>query len=89
MQCGGNYFEALGMKGSQTRSCVRSSLIVASDKSTDRLVGRHIHMKLVAIDFETADYAADSACALGIVLIENGKIRKKVFPIHTAVVGAR
>jgi DNA polymerase-3 subunit epsilon len=34
-------------------------------------------MKLVAIDFETADYAADSACALGIVVIENGKIAKK------------
>ena len=34
-------------------------------------------MKLVAIDFETADYAPDSACALGIVSIENGKIKKK------------
>jgi DNA polymerase-3 subunit epsilon len=31
-------------------------------------------MKLVAIDFETADYGADSACALGIVKIENGSI---------------
>jgi DNA polymerase-3 subunit epsilon len=34
-------------------------------------------MKLVAIDFETADYAADSACALGIVSIENGKIARR------------
>ena len=34
-------------------------------------------MKLVAIDFETADYAPDSACALGIVSIENGKITKE------------
>ncbi len=34
-------------------------------------------MKLVAIDFETANYAANSACALGIVSIENGKITKK------------
>jgi DNA polymerase III subunit epsilon len=34
-------------------------------------------MKLVAIDFETADYQPDSACALGVVLIENGKITKK------------
>jgi DNA polymerase III subunit epsilon len=33
-------------------------------------------MKLVAIDFETADYQPDSACALGVVLIENGKITK-------------
>jgi len=34
-------------------------------------------VKLVAIDFETADYGADSACALGIVSIENGKVKKK------------
>jgi DNA polymerase-3 subunit epsilon len=33
-------------------------------------------MKIVAIDFETADYGADSACALGIVSIENGEIVK-------------
>ncbi len=31
-------------------------------------------MKIVAIDFETADFGADSACALGIVSIENGRI---------------
>lgn len=34
-------------------------------------------MKLVAIDFETADCSADSACAIGIVSIENGKITNK------------
>ena len=34
-------------------------------------------MKLVAIDFETADYGADSACALGIVTIENGRVTHK------------
>ncbi len=33
-------------------------------------------MKIVALDFETADYRADSACALGIVTIENGQIVK-------------
>jgi DNA polymerase-3 subunit epsilon len=33
-------------------------------------------VKLVAIDFETADYGADSACALGIVKIENGNVTK-------------
>jgi DNA polymerase III subunit epsilon len=33
-------------------------------------------LKLVAIDFETADYGADSACALGIVKIENGSVTK-------------
>lgn len=36
-------------------------------------------MKLVAIDFETADYGADSACALGIVAIESEKITRKGF----------
>jgi hypothetical protein len=34
-------------------------------------------MKLVALDFETADRSADSACAIGIVSIEKGKITKK------------
>ena len=33
-------------------------------------------MKIVALDFETADYRADSACALGIVTIEDGQIVK-------------
>jgi DNA polymerase-3 subunit epsilon len=33
-------------------------------------------MKIVAIDFETADFGADSACALGIVSIEDGIIAK-------------
>ena len=36
-------------------------------------------MKLVAIDFETADRSADSACAIGIVSIEKGKIAKKAY----------
>lgn len=31
-------------------------------------------MKIVAIDFETADYGPESACALGMVSIENGHI---------------
>jgi DNA polymerase-3 subunit epsilon len=33
-------------------------------------------MKIVAIDFETADFGADSACALGIVSIEDGQITR-------------
>ena len=36
-----------------------------------------IAMKLVAIDFETADCSADSACAIGMVSIKKGKITKK------------
>lgn len=31
-------------------------------------------MDFVAIDFETADYGADSACAVGLVRVSNGKI---------------
>ena len=31
-------------------------------------------MRILAIDFETADQGADSACAIGAVLIEDGKI---------------
>ena len=31
----------------------------------------------VAIDFETADYQRDSACAIGAVLVENGRIAKR------------
>jgi hypothetical protein len=42
-------------------------------------------MKLVAIDFETADQSADSPCAIGIVSIEKGKITKKGYRLirHT------
>jgi DNA polymerase III subunit epsilon len=38
-------------------------------------------MKLVAIDFETADCCADSACAIGIVSIKNGKISQKGYQL--------
>ena len=34
-------------------------------------------MKIFVIDFETADYEADSACALGMVTIESGKITER------------
>jgi DNA polymerase-3 subunit epsilon len=34
-------------------------------------------MKFLAIDFETADYGRDSACALGLVRVEEGKITKR------------
>ena len=32
------------------------------------------HVKFLAIDFETADYGPDSACAVGLVRVENGAI---------------
>ena len=32
------------------------------------------HTPLVAIDFETADYGADSACAVGLARVENGRV---------------
>lgn len=33
----------------------------------------------VAIDFETADYWRDSACAVGAVLVENGRIAERCY----------
>jgi len=42
-------------------------------------------MKLVAIDFETADRWADSACAIGIVSIEKGKITSLIAPPSRAL----
>ncbi|MGE5314027.1 MAG: 3'-5' exonuclease [Acidobacteriota bacterium] len=33
-------------------------------------------MKILALDFETADYQADSACALGLAMIEDGTITR-------------
>jgi DNA polymerase III subunit epsilon len=35
--------------------------------------------RLAAIDFETADYGRDSACALAVVIGEKGKIVKKAY----------
>jgi len=37
--------------------------------------------RFAAIDFETADYGRDSACALGIVVVENGKVVKKKYSL--------
>lgn len=40
-------------------------------------------MKFLAIDFETADYGRDSACAVGLVRVENNIIvRKETFLIR-------
>lgn len=33
--------------------------------------------RFVAIDFETATYAADSACALGVVAVEDGRVTER------------
>lgn len=37
--------------------------------------------RFTAIDFETADYGRDSACAVSVVLAENGKIVQKAFSL--------
>ncbi len=34
-------------------------------------------MKFLALDFETADYGPDSACALGLVRVEEGRVVRK------------
>ncbi len=54
-----------------------AALLVQDELRIARILPRgKALVKLVAIDFETADYGADSACALGIVKIENGSITK-------------
>lgn len=35
-------------------------------------------MTFVAIDFETADYGADSACAVGLVRVEDGRVVERI-----------
>ena len=53
----------------------------AADFQRNWIFHKGIAMKLVAIDFETADQSADSACAIGIVSIENGNITGKGIPV--------
>ncbi len=36
-------------------------------------------MIIVAVDFETADYGRDSACALGLVRLEDGAVRDSLY----------
>lgn len=36
-------------------------------------------MQFAAIDFETANYSQDSACAVGLVVVDGGKIRDRVY----------
>ncbi|MGC4029323.1 MAG: 3'-5' exonuclease [Steroidobacteraceae bacterium] len=36
-------------------------------------------MRYAAIDFETANYEADSACAVGLVVVENGRIIERAY----------
>lgn len=40
-----------------------------------------IYNKFAAIDFETADYGRDSACALSMVIADKGKIVEKVYTL--------
>lgn len=37
--------------------------------------------KFAALDFETADYGRDSACAVAVVLVEQGKIVKQLYSL--------
>ena len=36
-------------------------------------------MRFAAIDFETADYESDSACAVAVVTVENGEIADRFY----------
>lgn len=37
--------------------------------------------RFAAIDFETATYRGDSACAVGVVIVENGRIVERVYEL--------
>lgn len=43
--------------------------------------GTALYKRFAAIDFETADYGRDSACALAIVVVEDGKIVHKGYTL--------
>jgi DNA polymerase-3 subunit epsilon len=36
-------------------------------------------VNFVAIDFETADYGPDSACAVALVRVEDGRVARRTF----------
>lgn len=38
-------------------------------------------MKILAIDFETADHGRDSACAVGVAMIEDGRITDEYYEL--------
>jgi DNA polymerase III subunit epsilon len=46
-----------------------------------KLLGQEQGPTFVAIDFETADYAPDSACALGLVRVENHQIVHRTYSL--------
>ena len=37
--------------------------------------------RFAAIDFETATYRGDSACAVGVVIVENGRIVERIYEL--------
>ena len=45
--------------------------------SASALDGAPKTASFAAIDFETADYGSDSACAVGVVRVEGGRIAKR------------
>jgi DNA polymerase-3 subunit epsilon len=45
--------------------------------ATPKNPGKALYKRFAAIDFETADYGRDSACALAVVVVEDGKIVHK------------
>ena len=59
-----------------------TSKITSSKKPNKPKKPTHIPFnRFAALDFETADFGRDSACAPGIVVVENGKIVKKEYSL--------
>jgi DNA polymerase-3 subunit epsilon len=67
------------------RKLKRTSVaVVDKKKEKPKKLKKPTHIpfaRFAAIDFETADYGRDSACALAIVVAEKGKIVKKVYSL--------
>jgi DNA polymerase III subunit epsilon len=61
--------------------CAACGLPVTGRKATliKRLLQQERGPTFVALDFETADYSRDSACALGLVRVENHRIVQRTY----------
>jgi DNA polymerase-3 subunit epsilon len=70
------------LTGSELQAvCAACGLPVTGKKTTliKRLLQQERGPTFVALDFETADYSPDSACALGLVRVENHQIVQRTY----------
>lgn len=71
---------ALGISSLGRRKTLIERLLAAAERPVETLPLAQVRQKndsFVAIDFETADYGRDSACAVAMVRVEDGRIASK------------